>query len=135
MATFSHFALQKAIYQQLTGDDTLMGLVTGLFDRPVQGTAFPYITIGDSIGLDWSNAAAGGMEHKFIVHIWSREGGRKEAARIMERIHALLHQQNPAVEDNSVLLLRFVSSAIVLENDGWTYHGQMHFHALLQSQS
>lgn len=135
MGTFSHFALQKAVYQQFMQDSVLMGMVVGVFDRPAQGTDFPYITIGDSSGLEWSNRETSGMEYKFVIHIWSRQAGRKETVQIMERIYTLLHQQSPPVEDNTLMLMRFVSSSIVLESDGWTTQGQMRFHALLQSEN
>ena len=46
MANFSHLPLQKAVYEALTSDTGLMALITGIYDRPVQNTSFPYVTIG-----------------------------------------------------------------------------------------
>ena len=133
MANFSHAPLQQAIYQRLTGDSALMALVSGVFDRPPEGTPFPYVTLGESMGSDWSTKTTTGMEHHLSLHIWSREGGRKEAATIMERLHTLLHQTNLSVSGQTLVMIRFTASAIALEDDGWTYHGRMDFHALLQA--
>lgn len=133
MANFSHLPLQEAVYAALTGDSPLMALVTGIYDRPPEGTAFPYVTLGESTGSDWSNVATVGMEHLFTLHIWSREGGRKQSATIMERLHTLLHQASLSITGQMLVMMRFSASDIVLENDGWTYHGIMKFHALLQA--
>lgn len=133
MPNFSHSPLQQTIYTALTADSTLMALVAGIFDRPPQGTAFPYITLGESTGSDWSSKTTTGMEHQVTLHIWSREGGRKQAASIMERVHTLLHDANLTVTGHTLVMMRFMTSRIVLESDGWTYHGEMCFRVLLQA--
>jgi len=133
MANFSHYPLQKAVYQTLTGDTTLMALVAGVFDRPPQGTDYPNITLGESAGSDWSSKTTTGMEHNFTLHIWSRNGGRTEAATIMERIHTLLHEASIAVDGQTLVLMRFTASNIGLESDGFTYQGVMRFQVFLQA--
>lgn len=133
MPVFNHYPLQKTIYQTLTGNGTLMALINGVFDRPPQGTPMPYITIGESHSQDWSSKTTSGVEHLLTIHVWSREGGRKEAALIMESIHTLLHQANLTVEGHSLVLIRYISSDITLENDGYTYHGNIRFRALLEA--
>src|SRR5690349_18507109 len=103
MPVFSHLPLQKAIYQTLTGDTTLMALVAGVYDRPPQASAYPYITLGDAEGRDWSTKTASGVEFMGTLHIWSREGGRKQALTIMERVHTLLHDANISVEGQTLV--------------------------------
>ena len=133
MSGFSHFPLQQAIYQTLTNDSTLMALVESVFDRPPQDSDYPYVTLGDSTGSDHSNLGTIGMEQLVSLQVWSREGGRKEAATIMERIYTLLHQAVLTVSGQTLLSMQFVSSSLSLENDGWTYQGIMRFHAVLQA--
>ncbi|MDE3061210.1 MAG: DUF3168 domain-containing protein [Pseudomonadota bacterium] len=133
MANFSHLPLQEAVYTALTGDSTLMALITGVYDRPPEGTVFPYVTLGESVGADWSNAGTVGMEHVFSVRVWSRQGGRKEAATIMERLHTLLHEANLTVTGQTLVMMKFSASQITLENDGWTYQGIMKFQTYLQA--
>ena len=133
MPNFSHYPFQTAIYNKLTGDSALMSSIAGVFDHTPEAQAYPYVTLGESSISDWSSKTTEGTEHNFTLHIWSREGGRKQAAQIMERIHTLLHQGNLTITGQSLVLMRFVSSNIVLENDGWTHHGVMRFRALLQA--
>jgi len=133
MANFSHYPLQKAVYQALTGDAGLMALVTGVFDRPPQGTLFPYITIGESTSSDWSSATTTGMEQNITLHAWSREGGRMQAASIMEKMHTILHDASLSVEGQALVMIRFAASSITLGNDGYTYQGMMRFTALLEA--
>ena len=134
MTAFSQSSLQRAVYQKLTGDSALMQQVTGIHDRPPQGSEFPYVTIGESTASDWSTKTTTGTTQVIALHIWSREGGRQQAADIMERLYLLLHQGNLDVDGHALTSIQFVSSALVLEQDGWTYHGTMKFKALLQAE-
>jgi hypothetical protein len=131
MSTLTHNALQSALYGTLSGDATLSGMATGIFDRPAQNTDFPYITIGESVCSDWSTKTSTGTKHELEIHIWSREGGRKQTASIMERIYSLLHNQNISIIGQSLVFMRFIASSITLENDGWTYHGMLKLHAMM----
>lgn len=133
MSGFSHLPLQQSIYETLTGDTVIMNLVAGIFDRPPQGGEFPYVSIGESAITDRSTKTTDGTEQMVMLHVWSREGGRTQAATIMERIYALLHQADLTVTGQTCILIRFVSSKLMLENDGFTYHGTMQFRALLEA--
>ncbi len=109
-----------------------MAAVNGVFDKTVQSTPFPYITFGKSSSSDWSSKTTQGGQCNISIHIWSREGGRKEAASIMERVYILLHDTHPSVSGYEVVMLRFADSKIELGNDGWTYQAVISFKALLQ---
>lgn len=134
MSTLTHNALQAAIYNTLSTDVTLSGMVTGVFDRPPQDKNFPYITIGETVCSDWSSKTNAGTKHELEIHTWSREGGRKQAASIMEVVHTLLHNQNLSISGQSLVFIRFMASSITLENDGWTYHGMLRLHALMHNE-
>lgn len=134
MAHFSHYPLQAALYQALTGNSTLMSQITGVYDRPPQGTTYPYVTIGGMTGSDWSTKTTTGMEYTITLHVWSRAGGRKEAAQIMESLHTILHQANLTVSGQTLVMIRFIESAISLESDGVTYCGNITFKAFLEAQ-
>lgn len=133
MANFSHYPLQSAIYQALTTNTPLMALITGVYDRPPQGTLYPYVTLGQFSGSDWSTKTSTGMEYIVPLHVWSRQGGHKEAATIMESLHTILHQASLTVTGQTLVMIRFSSSDIVLENDGFTYQGVMKFNAYLEA--
>jgi hypothetical protein len=103
-AEFRLHTRDKAVYEILSSDPNLMNVISGIYERIPQSVAFPYVTFGDA------------SENAFLLHVWTREGGRKEAATIMERLHFLLA---PAY--------KFVTSKIALGADGWTYEGDMEF--------
>jgi Protein of unknown function (DUF3168) len=133
MSAFSQLPLQTAIYAKLTGDATLMGMIAGVYDRPPQGAAFPYITIGDSASKDASNKAVIGTEHKMALHVWSRQGGRAETATIMDRLYQLLNQGTLSINGQTLVAMYFTAGAIALETDGETYHGTLALRIVLQA--
>lgn len=111
-----------------------MALVDGVYDRVPDDADFPYVTLGD-IGIrDWSGKTFSGSQCSLQLHIHSREGGRKQSMEIMERLYSLLHDNNISVSGQNMVMMRFLSSDIVLEQDGWSYHGNMRFSLLLQSE-
>ena len=133
MSAFSLWELQKAIYQTLSGDGTLMALVSGVFDHVPENTAYPYVALGEGITEDRSTVTTGGSETVAQLRVASREGGRKQAAAIMERTHVLLHGSNLAVGGQSLVFIRFQSAEVRLLNDGITYMGLMRFRVLLEA--
>lgn len=133
MASLGYTALQKALFQKLSSDTTLSALITGVFDRPPQDIQFPYAQIGDMQGKDWSTKTSSGMEYEVKIHIWSREGGRRQSSLIMERIYNLLHQGSLSIETHALVQSWFVSAMSDLENDGVTYRSTMEFRVLMQS--
>jgi hypothetical protein len=135
MAGFSPFELQKSIYQTLSGDAALSAMITGVYDRVPQNTAFPYITIGETTGRDWSSRTTTGMNLVVTLHVFSRAGGRQEALQIMERIHALLHEGDLEMTDQVLIMMRFEMSDVLLEQDGFTYQGVIRFQALTEAMA
>lgn len=133
MVGFSHFVLQQALYERLTSNAPLMAMVSGVFDRVPDDTSFPYITLGDMAISDASALGTVGTDQRVDLHVWSREGGRKQAAAIMDSVYGLLHNANFSVTGQALVNARFSSSTIQLENDGWTYHGKMQFRVILQA--
>lgn len=133
MGIFNQYELQKSVYQLLSADSVLMGMVAGIYDIPPQPAPYPYILLGVGQSADWSTATSSGTEHQLGVRVWSREGGRRQAALIMERVHALLHGANPAVVGHVVVSMRFAASDVTLENDGVTLLAAMRFRVLMEA--
>ena len=108
-----------------------MAMVTGVFDHVPQGTAYPFVTLGEGSVRDFSNLAQQGTEHTITIRVWSREAGRKQASAIMERIVTLLNSASLTITGQTLHSLRFTSSNIVLQDDGLTYRGSLTFRALV----
>lgn len=133
MPSLSYYNLQKAIYEKLTGDSSLMAIVSGVFDYPPQSALFPFVTIGNIHSSDISNLASDVMAYSCDVSIYSREAGHKQTADIMEIIYGLLHNRNVSISGKTLVVVRCESSSIGLENDGLTYQGIMRLKVILQS--
>ncbi len=132
MSGYASWDLQKAIYTALTGDATLMALVSGIHDYVPQDTAFPYVAIGEATAIPFDTKSFDGMEVTLTMHSWAREHGRKKVKDINAEIYRILHNQNITVANQSLILLRFDFEDTLNESDGITYHGVMRFRALLQ---
>nr|BBH90139.1 hypothetical protein KTC_48900 [Thermosporothrix sp. COM3]BBH90204.1 hypothetical protein KTC_49550 [Thermosporothrix sp. COM3]BBH90269.1 hypothetical protein KTC_50200 [Thermosporothrix sp. COM3] len=88
--------IQRALYQRLTGDTTLMNLVKGIFDASsvpdVQ--TYPYVTIGEATEVPFHSFQRRGYEATVTLHIWSAAKGFKEAQAILARLNQILDQQS-----------------------------------------
>jgi hypothetical protein len=133
MSAFSPLEIQKSVLAALTGDSALMGLVSGVYDYVSPDVVFPYIAIGSSSSRDRSTKTTTGLDVTFVLNIYSREGGHKEALLMMERVHHLLHQANLSLTGHALVLMHFDGSTIGRTADGLTYHGIMQFRALTES--
>ena len=90
-------AVQQAVYQKLTGDATLMGLVTGIYDEVPPGTEPPYVVIEGIDSTADDSLDAPGLALRISLHVWSQAAGWLESERIAQRIYELLHRQPLAV--------------------------------------
>jgi len=132
MPSLSHFEIQKAIYELLTADATLMGMVNSVYDRVTEGAEFPYIVIGESVSRDWSTKTTNGQQILLALHVYSRSGGRKQTAEILDRIYNLLHQGTVSLSGHLLIAMRFEFGDITLESDQLTYHGAIRFRAFTE---
>ncbi len=113
---------QKALYATLTADASLMALVTWVYDRVPERTAYPYLMFGPGRARDASNATAEAEMLRMELWAFSREGGRKQALDIMERVHLVLHHQYPSLTGGwRVVWLRVENVQIQLLADGITW--------------
>ena len=134
MSADSSWALQQAIYTALTGDSTLMAMITGVHDHVPQETAFPYVTIGESTARDWRTVGRKGAEATLILHAWSRSRGRKQAKQIIAEIQRIIDDANLTVPGHVLVWLRFEFAETILHDDGLTYHGITRFRAITHTE-
>jgi len=86
--------VQSAVYAVLTGDVTLAGMITGVFDgQAPEGTAYPYVSYGPAIETPDSAFGVHGRATLVTLDVWSEYRGMAEANAIMSRIHELLAEQ------------------------------------------
>lgn len=133
MATHA-FDLQKAVYVALV--DASLTDATGtsnieVFDDVPEGTAYPYVSIGEDTAVDVSSKDNTIFEHTLTIHVWSQYRGRRDIKELMEQVHNALHNVTITVSGASLCNLRQEFQTTLLENDGITRHGVMRFRAVV----
>lgn len=87
-------ALRKAIYAKLTGNSTLLGMVTGIFDNVPEGTLTPYIKLGQVVTIPQNTMGEKGHVTTFTIDIFSdAPDGFQEAIGIFNEVDSTIDQQ------------------------------------------
>ena len=124
--------VQKALYDALVGSP-VAALVTGIYDHVDQGTAFPYVVIGEDAAGEWDTDTEVGSDSLLTIHVWSREKGRLQTKEIQEGIYNALHRAELTIVDAIFYSLDWQFSDSFLDSDGETRHGVMRFRLLYDS--
>lgn len=147
MAGYSGLDLQIAVYNALIGDATLqtaLGASGGdkkVYDVVPQNSAFPYISIGDETGIDWSSKTFNGMEVTMTLHVWTKGRGKRDNKALIGHLHRILHNASLSLSSNSLVMLRFEFDSVFADegagitgqaqtSDLITYHGVTRFRAI-----
>ena len=130
----ANWELQKSLYSALVNDTALTALLSGakVYDDVPQGTAFPYVTIGETTVRDWSTGSEEGLEHILTVHVWSRAKGRRQVHDIIDAMTARLHNMELPVMGHNLVNFRHELSEARRESDGETYHGIVRYRAVTE---
>ena len=85
-------AFQKALYECLTTDTTLMAMLKGdgIYDYVDASIGMPFVNIGDDALFDWDDKTKDGTEIHAMIHVWSDKEGAGEGKEIASRIRARL---------------------------------------------
>ena len=126
--------LQKGIYEALSGDATLIGLLGGasIFDRVPQDAGFPYVTLGQTLDRDWSTGSEDGREHILTFHVFSRSGGTKQTQAVIAAIDDALKAAPIAIPGHALVNLRFEFADARRDPDGETMHGILRYRAVTE---
>ncbi len=110
-------ALQRALVAALAAAPGLAPL-TGVYDGPPAGAAFPYLAISDGSTTDWSTKTGQGREHRLSIAIW--DDGAAPA-----RLHALLAAAEDVIaalprdlDGQRIVSLAFLRSRVVRDAAG-----------------
>ena len=126
-------ALQQTVFNALDQSSTLQNLVTDVYDFVPEGTAFPYVKIGEQTMVDNGTKDKKGSDFTIEVHTFSRYRGSVEIKNIMSVVYDILHESSLSVSGASLINMRFEFSDIIKENDGLTTHGVQRFHVFVLS--
>ena len=134
MALQSHYALQKAVYQTLSGDATLGAMISGVFDMVPQDTDYPYVVFGEGYVERVNSLGYTLHEHTLKLRVYTRQRGRKELYMIMERMEELLDEATPSLDDHTLILLHYMNAEVQLGKDGLSMEGGMRFRAMTEPE-
>lgn len=124
--------IQGAIYERLTTDVTLMALISGVFDWVPEGSAYPYIAIGEAMETPENSHGSFGRETLSMLHIWTRQRGYADGIEIADRVNSLLDHchatGNPLVLPNhDVISVRFEFLQTLPDEDPEIRHIVLHY--------
>jgi hypothetical protein len=132
--TAASWALQRSVYETLSNATELTSLLggDGIYTNPPPAVEFPFITIGQSVNLDWSTGTEDGNEHSLTLHIWSRVDSALEVHEITQVLRDLLHDQALMLDDHYLINLRHEFSQARIDPDGETLHGIVRYRAVTE---
>jgi hypothetical protein len=132
--TAASWALQRSIYQALAGSPELTSLLVGerIYTKPPLTAPYPYITLGQTVNLDWSTGIEDGNEYSLTLHVWSRADSAAEVHNIIRVIRMVLHNQMLTLEDHHLVNLRHEFTESRLDPDGETMHGIVRYRAVTE---
>lgn len=132
----SAWAVQAAVYSRLCADSGVTGLLAAgsnsVFDHVPQGSAFPYIALGDMGCKPLETQTGAGNDIIFDIHCYSRGLGMKQTREILAAVAACLHEAAFTVTDHMLVLCRLVSQETRLMEDGETRHGLQRFRIITE---
>lgn len=119
--------IQAAIYAALTGDVTLMGMVSGVFDWVPEGTAKPYVTIGETIATPRNAHDRFGRRNVTTLHVWSQQHGFAETNAIMNQITTILDHQTLVLSGHEAVMVHHEFEQTLNDPDPEIRHGVIRF--------
>lgn len=127
-------ALRAAIHNALIADGALTALLGGarIYDEPPKAVAFPYVTLGEARVANFSAGNEPGEEHQVMLHVWSRQGGHREAHLVTGALMQALDDAPLALAGHRLVNLRFALADVRREADGRTYHALVRFRAVTE---
>lgn len=126
--------LRTAIHGALKADTPLTALLGGakIYDEPPRAAELPYVTLGQDVISDASTATETGDEHALTLHVWSRQGGHREAHLIAGALLEALADAPLDLGEHRLANLRFIVADVRREADGRTYHGLVRLRAVTE---
>jgi len=128
------FELQKTVFSALNSasiTDAAGSAITGVFDDVPEGTAYPYVVMGEETATNIGVKDKDMHEYTQTIHVWSQYRGMRDVKEIMEQIYTLLNDYSITVSGASAITLRHEFQTVLLEDDGITRHGIMRFRVVV----
>ncbi len=123
----------QTVVTLLRNDSELPAMVADIGDDSLpQGTAFPYIGVGEPTSEPDDTFDKNGWAVTLMVHIYSRQTNWDEALAIKARVNALLHRQTLVANGLQCVGVREDYCNPTVEEDGVTRHVPTRYRLLWQ---
>lgn len=136
MSADSSWDVQTAVFTRLTGVSALTALLArgadSILDHVPEGTAFPYVVLGEASVHPVDGHGAQGQEVILSIHTYSRGSGMHQARQVMSAIYNALHQASFSVPNHNLALCQCMEGETTLEEDGITRHGVQRFQIITE---
>lgn len=112
MSVAVSFALQEAVYGQLSADPVLVALVgTAIFDAPPIGTPpLLYVLLGAEVVKDRSSKTSAGAQHDFVVKVVSDAPGFSAAKQAAAAVNDALVDTPLVLSRGHLISLQFLKA-------------------------
>lgn len=99
-------AIQQALYNKLTGDGVLMGMLEAVYDIPTQRSPLPYAMIADAVQEELPVVGQTMWQLAVTLEVWTDATGRRTALTVLERLNGLLHHGSLSIGGFELLEMR-----------------------------
>ncbi len=96
--------------------------------------AFPFLRLSRHQASPDEPADDGPVDHRLTLELFSRAGGRKEAARLVGLVESAIRSTQLTPEGHRLILFYPVYSDVFLRRDGVTFRGIVRLRALSEPQ-
>lgn len=126
--------LIEAVLAALRADaDLAAGLAGRIWDTAPRDPDFPHLVVEDASARDRSGLDAPLEEIRLALKIFSRTGGRSEAALLAERAEAALAAAEPSLDGARLVLLRREATETRIQRDRRTAEATLRLVALIET--
>lgn len=134
MSVNANWALQESVHQVLASNAILLTELGGpkIYDDAPDEADYPYLSIGETAARLWYDENSG-VEHEFTLHVWAREGGRKQLWRIMNLAHDALTDQDLPLEGRAIVNLTQEHAETRKQRDGESFQGLLRYRVVTET--
>ena len=115
-----------AVFDRLSNDTTVSGLVTGVYDKVPSDAQYPHIAMGEDTAEPMNSKTSLGETITHTLHTWSAYNGKYESKQILDVVlQALSNSPLPLGGGFYLAAARLVRMRVFQDVSGDLYHGIM----------
>lgn len=109
--------IQTAVYSLLAADTILAAKITGVYDEVGEGTAYPYVVVGDFVLTPQGALDRYGARSVLPLHVWSSYHGTREVTDILDEVIRIIDHQTLMVAGHATVAVR-LEQTVTLRDPG-----------------